>query len=121
MTAPLRLPANSTSPAQLISGSGRLIGWAFLETTGTTAASFVITDGIAASGNLLVPISLTGGQSTRDWNAIHPMPYYQGIGLNAVSGAWEGSVWVMPGDPDAEHHIGVVLTIPLTHIAVDGT
>jgi hypothetical protein len=117
----LRLPADSTYPSQLITGGGRLLGWALLETTGTAAATAVIRDGTAATGNLLVPISLSAGQSTRDWESIHPMPYYQGIFLQNVTGAWEGSIWVQPCDPDEDWHIGVVLTIPITHQSISGT
>lgn len=121
MAAPRRLTANSASPPILLSGGGSLYGWAFKETTGNTAASFDILDGETANGNLMVPIALTGGQSTRDWFTVRPMPIYQGVFLNVISGTFEGVVWFEPGDPEAEHHIGIVLTVPLTHVALDGS
>jgi hypothetical protein len=81
--------------SQKVLGPGSLLmGWALLETTGVASATAEIWDGQDATGQLLVPISLTAGQSTRDWLAGDGVLSQSGLFLNVVSGTVRGVVWV---------------------------
>lgn len=98
--------------SQLIGGSGRFLGWSLRETTGAASAVLQFLDGDPAGLGILATISLTAGQSTRDWESFHPMPYYQSINLRIVSGAVEGVIGCHPCDPESDWHIPVVVSIP---------
>lgn len=79
----------------LVNGSGCLLMHATRETTGTTPATYRLFDGSGTGGELLLPVSLTAGQSTRDFVRRCVLPFRQGLFFQIVSGAVEGSVSVL--------------------------
>jgi hypothetical protein len=81
--------------SQKVLGPGSLLmGWALLETGGVAGATVEVWDGQDATGQLLVPITLLAGQSTRDWLAGDGVLSQSGLFLNVVSGTVRGVVWV---------------------------
>lgn len=86
-----------TNNGRVTTGGGLLAGYAFRETSGTAGAVIRILDGSEpANGNLLVPISLSAGESTRDWYLPSAIGYINGIYVQVVSGAVEGVVFLAP-------------------------
>ena len=69
--------------------SGMIRWWAFRETTNVFPAVFDFYDGTSAGGQLLLPISLAPGESTRDFAFGHVIPYKVGLFLNVISGGFE--------------------------------
>ena len=67
-----------------------------VETTGTAPASLVLVNGQDATGTIVVPVTLTAGQSTRDYLAGGGVLFDSGVFLRVVSGSVSGSVWVVP-------------------------
>lgn len=117
------LPIRVASPGasgQLIAGSGRLIGWSWRETSGVAVAAFQLLDGGLTGSGMLETVSLGAGESTRDWQPLHAMPYYGSVFLNTLSGAFEGVVWLIPCDPNEPLHIPVIATIPATSWPMQG-
>ncbi len=68
-----------------------LIGWSLRETSGTTAAEVVLTDG--AGGAVLAEISLAAGASSTFTLAPSALPAYNGI-TTGLTGTVAGSIWV---------------------------
>lgn len=99
MTRPrfLTLPAASGLLTNL---SGVLLLHATLETTGTSPAGYNLYDGDGAGGQLMLPIALSAGESTRDVFPRHLLPFYQGLYYDLTSGAVEGVVVVQVGEWD---------------------
>lgn len=93
----LPIAAGSAS-AELVNGLGLLVGWAVRETTGAAGASLVLRDGVTAAGNLLVPINLDAGESTRDWLPHLGIAVERGV-FAAITGSVEGSVFVVTTRP----------------------
>ena len=85
----LNLPPQS---GQLINTAGCLTVHATRETTGTTAAVYRFWDGSKAAGTLILPVSLTSGESTRDDFREHHLTFNVGLYYELVSGTIEGSV-----------------------------
>lgn len=90
------LPAASGA---LAANQGCLLMHATRETTGTAPAVYKLFDGSSANGELLLPVALSSGQSTRDnwWRCV--MPFRQGLFYQLVSGTLEGSVAVLLDHP----------------------
>jgi hypothetical protein len=108
---PTNLPAAS---ALLYSGAGKVVGWAFRETTGTTTAVIRLWDGTANTGRLIAPIALGAGQSTRDSTPIGGILTLQGVYFELVSGTVEGSVWIADTDYDPAFNQAAYLLAPST-------
>jgi hypothetical protein len=87
----LNLPATS---GVLVSTGGCLLIHASLETTGSAAAQYNLWDSDTNSGQLLLPVALSAGQSTRDGFRAHHLPFNTGLYYDLVSGAVEGIVSV---------------------------
>lgn len=85
------LPAES---GLLINTGGCLVMHATQETSGSAAAHYQLLDGIDANGSLLVPVSLSADQSTRDMFPSHIIQFEVGLFYNLVDGAVEGAVSV---------------------------
>ena len=83
-----------TSP--LVQGSGCLTWHATYETTGTAAASYGLFDGPPGSGQELAYVTLSEGQSTRDYIGLHALAFVNGLYYKLESGAVGGAfhVWV---------------------------
>lgn len=91
------VPIPVTTTSRLIYSRPTVVmGWAFVETTGTANATVYLRNGRDAGGTLVVPISLLSAQSTRDY--LSPAGVYcdSGIYLQVISGSVTGSVWVLP-------------------------
>lgn len=104
MTAPRRWPLDwhpidtfpidvTTDGFQLTSREGRLFGWSFVETTGSAAAQVRVIDGGNSGGLEIVNITLSAGQSTRDWLAKPGLRFRSGIYIDIVAGSIQGSIW----------------------------
>ena len=77
----------------LLVGGGGCVTWhSSFESTGAASAQYTLWDGTAASGDRLMTITLSSGQSTRDYIHIHHMPYYKGLFWNLDSGAVTGNI-----------------------------
>ena len=85
------LPA---ATGMLIGGPGCLVAHATQETTGSAAAHYRLWDGPPDSGNLLVPVSLSADQSTRDMFPSHIIKFSTDLWYELVDGALEGAVSV---------------------------
>lgn len=88
----VELPAAS---GQLVNTAGCLLLHATRETTGAAAAVYRFFDGAGTGGMMILPVSLTASQSTRDnfWRCV--LPFRQGLYYQLVSGAVEGNVAVL--------------------------
>ena len=80
----------------LVGGSGCVTWHSTYETTGTAAASYALYDQGTSSGQQLAYVTLSAGQSTRDYVALHALPFLGGLWLDVVSGSVGGSItaWV---------------------------
>jgi hypothetical protein len=79
----------------LINTGGCLVIHAARETSGSAAAVYRLWDSDRASGQLLLPISLTAKESTRDYFQAHHLTFKTSLYYELVSGQLEGSVSVM--------------------------
>lgn len=82
----------------LIGGAGRVVYVFVRESTGAAAASFSLWDGTSASGRLVMPFSLSSGQSSRDNFYPHGIPYYGDLFFTADAGSLTGAIYVVPED-----------------------
>lgn len=76
-----------TTTAQLASMGGRLRGWSARETTGNTGAVVELYDGSNASGQLLVPVGVTSGQSANAWFGDDGIDVESGVFVNMAFGS----------------------------------
>lgn len=88
----INLPAAS---GLLINASGCLVLHATRETTGSAAAVYRLWDSGNNSGQLLLPVSLSQGESTRDYIQAHHLTFKTSLYFELVSGAIEGMVSVL--------------------------
>lgn len=88
---------------QPVGGHVIVYGWSLKESTGTAAAELDLIDGTDATGLNLVPITLTAGQSTRDWLGPQGLHFRNGLFPRVASGAIVGSVWIAD-PPRGRHH-----------------
>lgn len=104
MTAPRRWPLDwhpvdtlpipvSTVGYQVFARGGRLFGWSFVETTGAAIAQVRLIDGSGPTGAEIVNITLSSGQSTRDWLAKPGIRIRSGVYVDVVAGSIRGSIW----------------------------
>jgi len=88
-----------TASLDVIGMNGILMGWAVVETTGTAAATFDLMDGADDGGSLLVPVTLTAGQSTSDDFTSWGVWVQRGVRVKVISGSVRGVLYfVLPGD-----------------------
>jgi hypothetical protein len=97
---------NPATSVQLDNTGGRVIRVSLRELTGTAGAVLDVYDGTGTGGVLLDTISLSAGQSTRDYYRLHQYPYYGGLFLDVVSGSFKGTFtvahsdhWATEGEP----------------------
>lgn len=92
----LALPVGTTDKAKtvLANSAGRLVGWSLKEATGNAAAEIDLLDGTSTDGDLLAPITLSAGESTRDWFGPAGISYGAGLFAQAVTGSVVGTVWI---------------------------
>lgn len=89
------IPA-TTASVQVLGGAAFLHGWALMESTGSAGAVVRFRDGTGTDGVVIAPISLTGGESTRDFFPGAGVAVRSGLFLEVVSGEVEGAAWVLP-------------------------
>lgn len=94
---------------QVDNAGGHVVGYAFRETTGAAAAHFRLWDGSANSGGLLLPISLSADQSTRDFLSAPWIAYETGLFYELIGGTVEGVVYVVSKDQGHEWGLPVVV------------
>ncbi|MGH3571173.1 MAG: hypothetical protein ACRDUW_04990 [Pseudonocardiaceae bacterium] len=105
---PLSIPSTAVS-AQIDNAGGRVVWWAWRETTGAASATFRLRDGSGSAGQLLVPFSLAANDSTRDYPGLHSIPYDIGLYLEVLTGTVEGVVMVISGRHDEPYGVPVVI------------
>jgi hypothetical protein len=89
--SPITVPATGSQVA--LGGPSLLMGWALLETSGTVAATLEIYDGEDVTGQLIAPIALAPGQSTRDWMAPDGLETDIGLFVRVIAGTIRGVLW----------------------------
>ena len=112
-TTVLNMPAAS---GILYNGSGCLTLHASRETTGTTAAVYQLWDGASNQGTLIVPVSLSASESTRDFFPSHLVPFKTGLYFELVSGTIEGAIGIC-----FEHECDNVLAMMIDAWHAQGT
>lgn len=101
------LPLGDPAVSRLIAGGrGRVVRLSVRETSGTNPAAFDVYDGDGPTGTLIDSVSLSAGQSTRDYYRDWEYPFDGGLYLDVISGTFkgtyvvqyhrEGDVWGMP-------------------------
>ena len=96
------LPLGELSAGQLagtlplVGGSGCITWHSVYESTGTAAATVALYDQGTSSGQQLMYVTLSSGQSTRDFIGLHALPFLGGLYLDVVTGSIGGSItaWV---------------------------
>ncbi len=84
--------AQSNGTDSFVHGPGCVVWHSTYETTGSATASYELLDGPSRSGNLLMYVTLSSGQSTRDSLVLHSLPFVESVHLNIVSGAVGGNI-----------------------------
>lgn len=105
-TSVVNLPVAS---GQLLNTGGCLVIHATRETAGA-AAVYRLWDSADASGQLLLSISLSANESTRDFFPMHYLPFNTGLYFELVSGAVEGNISAM-----CDHRCHDALVAELEH------
>ena len=93
--------ATTTSDVDVYEGAAILHGWAWRETTDAARTEFELRDG--SGGPLIVPVTLSAGQSTRDWLSGTGILVRTGLYLRVLSGSVSASLWFRPVN-DANQH-----------------
>lgn len=93
----------ATGSQRLAQGRLLLMGWHFLETSGSAAATLELYDGMDTTSQLVLVVSLSASQSTRDWLAGDGILCGEGVYLNVISGTVRGGVWVRMRRQDGEN------------------
>lgn len=94
-----------------------MVRLSLMESTGTAPATVRLWDGASTTGQLKDPISLSAGQSTRDYYKLYQYRYENGLFLEIVSGAVEGCVDVIPWDKWPHHHEPLIVVSPEVLVA----
>ena len=88
----------TTASVNVVGQEGILMGYALIETTGTAAAAVDFVDGADDTGTVLVPVSLSAGQSTRDTFSSWGVWIQRGLRVKVSSGSVRGVAYViLPG------------------------
>lgn len=114
---PRILPISGPAQSGVVDGAGgRIVYWAWRETSGATSATFRLWDGSNNGGALIAPITLQPNESVREFPGFHSLPYRVGLFLEVLSGSVEGQITVVPwreGDSDFGVPVIVVGTVDL--------
>lgn len=86
--------AATTANIDLVQRVDRILFWSFRETTTAAVARLRLHDGSDANADLIVPISLSADQSTRDWLGPQGIPCRAGVYLEMITGTVEGCIVV---------------------------
>ena len=97
------VPCSLTADSSLlITGSGYIVYWAALDSGNADGSQFNLWDGQNASGQLLIPVSLTDGESTSEYIGKRLVFYTKSLDFDLVSGGVTGSVTVHACDSAEE-------------------
>lgn len=77
---------------ELVGGSGCITWHSLSETTGIASAAYDLYDGPPAAGQVLMSVTLSAGQSTRDYIGLHALPVVGGLFLAVTSGTVAGVI-----------------------------
>ena len=96
------LPLGELTAAQLagtqplVGGPGCVTWHSVYETTGSAAASYGLFDSGVGAGQELAYVTLSAGESTRDFIGLHALPFLGGLYFKQETGAVAGSItaWV---------------------------
>lgn len=94
-------PATAAS-LNIVGTQSALVGFAVVETTGVSAATFDIVDSAADNGPLLCPVSLTPGQSRMETFGPWALAADRAIRIQVLSGSVRGVLYVALLDPATE-------------------
>lgn len=94
---PTAATSNSTN---VYEGAAILHGWSWRETSDLNRAELELRDG--SNGPLIVPVTLSPGQSTRDWLGDVGIYVRTGLYVAMLSGTAQWSLWMVPIE-DASH------------------
>jgi hypothetical protein len=86
--------SGTTATTRPITSRGILRGYGFRETAGG-AATVLIHAGSDASGHVIVPVTLSAGESVRDWFSDEGIAILGGVFLE-ITGSVDGSVYIAP-------------------------
>ena len=80
----------------LVGGTGCITWHSTYETTGAAVASYLLNDGPVANGQVLAYVTLSAGESTRDFIGLHALAFTEGLYYKSETGSVGGSVlaWV---------------------------
>lgn len=85
---------NAASNLTELEGGVLLLGWSIIETSGVSPVTLNIVNGGDNNGEVIAPISLTAGQSTRDLVPNPGLLIDKALTVVIVAGAARGSLWV---------------------------
>jgi hypothetical protein len=84
-----------TADLTVVASACALVGWAFVESTGGAVAALDIVDGAnTTTGQSIVPVTLTAGESTRDFPPAGAVAE-NGLTVSVTAGEVRGAVWVV--------------------------
>lgn len=88
--------AQTAGTVPLVGGSGCITWHSAYETTGAASASYSLFDEGDSAGQQLMFVTLSAGQSTRDYIGLHALPFLGGLWFESESGSVLGSItcWV---------------------------
>lgn len=89
-------PAQLNGTVSLVHGPGCVTWHSTYETTGSATASYQLFDGNTRNGPSLMYVTLSSGQSTRDYIGLHCLPFVEALHYVLESGAVAGTLiaWV---------------------------
>lgn len=79
----------------VVTAPRHLAGWALYEPTGAAAAMCAIYDGSGNTGQRLAVVTLTAGQSVRDYVPHGGLYVCRGLAVVVTSGQVDGELWVV--------------------------
>lgn len=88
------LVSSDGTGARVMSSPGRVAGFSVRETTGAASALVKLHDGADATGDLVMTISLSAGESARDWFWPGGIALTYGLFIEVATGAIEGVAYL---------------------------
>ena len=86
--------ASDGTGVRVMSSPGRIAGFSVRETTGAAAALVKLRDGADIGGDLVMTISLSAGESARDWFWPGGISLTYGLFCEVTTGAIEGVAYL---------------------------
>lgn len=102
----------------IVHGPGCVTWHSTYETTGSAAASYQLFDGSTKNGPSLMYVTLSSGQSTRDYIGLHCLPFVESLHYVLESGAVAGTLicWV---DHTCERELDIEHALRRVQLGVD--